>query len=173
MSWTDRARNWVKKQLNIGSEALEPMDDATIENIRTQYTNTLHKHWQAAYEAYVNEGDEPEFPFATTNRDNEDLPDTVKEAVAYYVEQIERNDIGSVQLQKGDNLLIVNTKSDGDDGWLELYSDKGEAIGYGRTFIELVSWGDKDVIRKMTVDSSFPADMEDRFDRTLWKSDTV
>jgi len=173
MSWTEKARSWVKKQLNISSEELEPIDDVAIKNIRTQYTDRLRAHWQASYEAYTNGSDEPEFPFAVINRDGDDLPDTVKEAIAYYIEQIERSDIGSVQLQKNDNLFIVNTKSDGDDGWVELYSTKGETIGCGRTFIELVSWGEKNAIRKMTADSSFPLDMENRFGRTLWKRDAV
>ena len=173
MNWTERARNWVKKQLNINAEAPDTTENTTIENFRTQYTDTLRTHWQTAHEAYLNDSDEPEFPFAAADRDDTDLPDAVKEAIRYYVEQIERNDIGSVQLYKYAKAFIVSTSTDGDDGWVELYAKEGTALGYGRTFIEIVSWGEKDTIRKMTMDSSFPADMADRFERTLWREDTT
>jgi len=172
MSWTERATNWVKQQLNISSEELEPMNETTKQNIRILYMNATVRYWRDAYEAYLNDDELPS-PFPIIDRNEENLPNPVKEAITYYMEQIERNDLGTVQLRELDihKAFIVSTTTDGDDGWIELYSEKGQAIGYGRTFIELISWGEKDAIRKMTLDSSFPADMEDRFERTLWKGD--
>ena len=175
MSWTERARNWVKKQFNADDERVEPVDKLAIESLRTQYADRLRAYWQSSYEAYLNEGNEPEFPFSVHDRGDENLPEAVKESIAYYIAQVEAADIGRVELyeMKTPKVFIINTKTDGDDGWVELFTSEGRAVGSGRTFIELIAWGEKETIRKMTADSSFPQDMDDRFERTLWKGDAV
>lgn len=66
------------------------------------------------------------------------------------------------------SLYVVYTTTDGDDGWVELYDKKGNALGFCRTFIELVEFGPKDFIRGFTENFGLPDDLESRTDDSIF-----
>ena len=79
------------------------------------------------------------------------FPPSVHAAHDYYLNTVEKQDWGSVSLYKvpvGDQpIYAVRVTTDGDDGWLELYDAQGTELGVGRTYLELIAWGDRATIR--------------------------
>ncbi len=134
----------------------------------------LRVYWENRYRAYLaDEDDEETFLGAyRINRRNAELPEPVRSAVAYYMSTVETKDLGGVQLHKmpiaDESIYIVHVFTDGDDGWLELYDEQGMELGVGRTYIELVGWGDRETIRAQVDTGDFPESLEDRYERTLW-----
>lgn len=63
---------------------------------------------------------------------------------------------------------VVKVTTDGDDGWLELFDNGGLAIGFGRTYVELVGWETQEEIRGFVEGGGFPDSLVDRGERTLW-----
>ena len=149
--------------------------------VREAYYN----YWQAHYAAY-RAGQEIEnrsLPFLSDNKqvasvnDREEIastPSTVRDAYDYYLHQCDG--WGSPHLWRIDSpsieglpwyLVVVTT--DGDDGWVEAYDNAGILLAAGRTYIELIHWGEREAIRANTDDSEFPEELADRFKRTLWQ----
>ncbi|NJL73710.1 MAG: hypothetical protein HC892_00415 [Saprospiraceae bacterium] len=99
------------------------------------------------------------------------LPNTVREAVDYYYEHIEKRDIGVVRLYQlmleNSLVYLVRTTTDGDDGWIELFGATGEPFGTGRTYIEQVAWGETAELRAQTGTGEFPNHLD--MQATLWK----
>ena len=105
------------------------------------------------------------------------LPDSLQEALWFYQESVEQADWGSVwlyQMPIADNLpphcafVAVETSTDGDDGWVELYLPTGEALGFGRTYLELVYWGEKVPNRRYVRTGEFPRQAAQRQQRTMF-----
>jgi hypothetical protein len=65
-------------------------------------------------------------------------------------------------------VYAVRVTTDGDDGWLELYDERGTELGVGRTYVELIAWGDRATIRAAVENGEFPPELSDRDTRTLW-----
>ena len=102
------------------------------------------------------------------------IPEPVLTAVDFYFEHVERPDWGSARLYRVNSaslprpLWIVWVRTDGDDGWVELFDASGLPVGVGRTYLELVAWGQADEIRAWVATSGYPESLKDRASRTLW-----
>lgn len=103
------------------------------------------------------------------------LPAAVQEAHQYYFDKIEDRDIGVVRLHRApvgmQEGYVIYVTTDGDDGWVELYSLDGKEWSVGRLYIELVGWGTRKTIRSQTQTRKYPYSLSDRATRTLWGSD--
>lgn len=78
------------------------------------------------------------------------LPNKVKQAYSFYKENVEDADWGSVKVkQVAVNLPVyaVYVTTDGDDGYLEIYTQTGEAIAYGKKYAQEIEWKDRDTLR--------------------------
>ncbi|QLE56277.1 hypothetical protein [Nostoc sp. TCL26-01] len=63
----------------------------------------------------------------------------------------------------------LRVTTDGDDGCLEVYDQHGLEIGVGRTYLELISWGNVDEIRTYLHDYDFPANLNNKEQMTVWQ----
>ena len=141
------------------------------------------QNWQKQYRAYLqNEEVEDLWSKYRIDRKTSDLPNTVVQAVQFYLAEVEDKDFGGVQLfkiplidtdldnkdKKEESIYLVKVSTDGDDGWVELYDTEGFFLSAGRTYIELVAWGSLPEIRNYVYSSGFPKSMADRSERTLW-----
>lgn len=102
------------------------------------------------------------------------LPPAVREALAFYFEQIEKKDIGVVRLHQptlnGEPVYVVCATTDGDDGWIELYDARaGGDLGVARTYLELVAWGEKKMLRAQTETGAFPPELALEKRRRFWR----
>ena len=188
LKWTDKAKEWIMGELDIKEEEVQPIGGAPeilMEFARHFYENSILSYFIQQYEAFLKDEELDARPFEDfqIDRNEEDLPEQVKASVQFYLDQIESKDIGAVRLhripfaktlvdsrakEEQEHFFITRTTTDGDDGWVELFTSNGDAMGYGRTYIELVSWGEKDDIRALTESSEFPADLDNRNEQTLW-----
>jgi hypothetical protein len=116
--------------------------------------------------------DEYTIPREAVEQEAATIPPTVRDAYAYYRGTVEAQDWGSVRLYRvpvGEQpVYAVRVTTDGDDGWLELYDEQGTELGVGRTYLELVAWGDRATIRAQVQSGEFPPELSDRATRTLW-----
>jgi hypothetical protein len=101
------------------------------------------------------------------------LPDEVREAFGYYWRHIEQADIGSARVYlvpaAGRSTYAVRVRTDGDDGYLEVYDAKGKFLAAGRTYIEIVAWGSRPWLRSQVEQpDELPAELQDADERTLW-----
>lgn len=69
---------------------------------------------------------------------------------------------------EGRDTYVVYVTTDGDGGWVEVFDEDGISLGAARTYIELVSWGAVDEIRKYVFTGGYPAELSDRQTRTIW-----
>ena len=150
------------------------MNEKQATQVRAAIEQLLRAYWLRRYEAYLAD-DELDNGFLEEHkidRHGSELPVSVRHAVDYYYNNVEAQDWGGVTLLKAplaeQPTYIVRTTTDGDDGWLELYGEQGEELGVGRTYIELVAWGEKETIRAQTLSGDYPLELEDRHVRTLW-----
>lgn len=161
-AWTDKARQFLE-------EALQEQDNASaIPTAQTAYERQRHLYWKAHFEG--EEGNP--WQDYLVDRVAPQLPATVKEAFQYYYQEVEQADWGGVKVYQfplGEGYFYaVDTQTDGDDGWTELYSDQGAALGFGRTFLEQVYWGEKETIRAYVQNGEFPPEAKDKYDRNSW-----
>lgn len=153
------------------------VSDYTRRKIRRQYETMLALWWKHSYEAYK-AGEEwlPEYRFHEEEKDlrgqMEHLPEPIQTAFRYYLEHVEDADFGNVRVRQVPTLpvptIAVRTTTDGDDGWLEIYTLDGQRIGVGRTYLELVGWGATAPIRAETDTAGFFPSFQARFGQTLW-----
>ena len=147
--------------------------------IRTEFENRLQQYWAARYAAAQQDVEMQErfldaykIPRETMQQEASLVPPTVRDAYAYYRGTVEAQDWGSVRLYRvpvrDQPVYAVRVTTDGDDGWLELYDDQGTELGVGRTYLELVGWGDRATIRAQVENGEFPPELSDRDARTLW-----
>lgn len=145
--------------------------------IRQQLAEELRDYWQERYQAYQ-QGREVGRSLNLMARriqsvDAQPLPAAVAAAYQFYQESLVERDIGTVYLSHlpvdGTPVYTVMASTDGDDGWLEVYDEAGECLGAGRTYLELVSWGDRDTLRNQVKTGEYPPEMDRN--QTLWAQD--
>ncbi|MDJ0800804.1 MAG: hypothetical protein QNJ51_29010 [Calothrix sp. MO_167.B12] len=103
-------------------------------------------------DARKNSDEEPTFAIDLgTWVDVNDLPNNVKQAYKFYKENVEDADFGSARVHQisVDNVPVyaVIVVTDGDDGYLEIYSQTGEEIACGKHDYEVIVWSDKATTR--------------------------
>jgi hypothetical protein len=108
-----------------------------------------------------------------TREDRERLPDAVREAYDFYWKHFENEDIGSARVYRvpagKKETFAVRVRTDGDDGYLEVYDAKGKFLAAGRTYIEVIAWGSRDWLREQVArPSELPPELRDADKRTLW-----
>lgn len=161
-AWTDKARQFLQ-------EALEKQQQTSIlPAAQEEYKRQRHLYWKAHFEG--EEGNP--WQAYLVDRVAPQLPAAVKEAFQYYYQAVEQADWGGVRvyqfpLAEG-HFYGVDTHTDGDDGWTELYDNQGQAIAFGRTYLEQVYWGEKATIRSYVQSGDFPPEAKDRYDRNSW-----
>ncbi len=86
-----------------------------------------------------------------TRIDKNDLPNNVKEAYNFYKIHVEDADFGGVAVHQisvdAVPVYAVIVVTDGDDGYLEIYSQTGEEIACGKNNDEEITWSDKATTR--------------------------
>lgn len=143
------------------------------EYFRTVYEQHLYAHWLARYRAYIrNEEANASFLEEHTVANRMATPQPVHEAYEFYAHHISARDIGAVQVlhvpnDAGDTYAVYTT-TDGDDGWIEIYTPDGQLLGAGRFYIELVAWGARDEIRALVGTQELPPRLANRQAETLW-----
>jgi hypothetical protein len=79
------------------------------------------------------------------------LPESVREAYGFYELAVLINDWGSVFVYQweldGKPVFVVYVRTDGDDGWAELYDANGSPLGYARLKGSVAAWKTKGAIR--------------------------
>lgn len=133
----------------------------------------LQRYWQARYAAYLAGHEEKDRFFARFTVDpTVALPMAVEQAYAFYDGVVQQADWGNVYLLRlavrGRPFYLIDVTTDGDDGWIELYGLDGSLLGAARRYLELVSWGDPQSLRRQTATGEFPAALIDRRNDTLW-----
>ncbi|MEM7712292.1 MAG: lipase family protein [Cyanobacteria bacterium P01_A01_bin.68] len=86
-----------------------------------------------------------------TDTDLNNLPNNVKQAYDFYKENVEDADFGCAGVYE----IIINNSpvyavaiiTDGDDGYLEIYSKSGEEITCGKNDSETINWSDRATTR--------------------------
>jgi hypothetical protein len=149
--------------------------------VRAEFEQLLREYWQRSYAASKQDTDFQErFLEAYEIEVSRDrarqpwaaIPPSVHEAHDYYLNTVEKQDWGSVRLYRvpvdRQPVYAVRVTTDGDDGWMELYDEQGTELGVGRTYLELIAWGDRATIRGEVENGEFPPELSDRDTRTLW-----
>ncbi len=142
--------------------------------VAQQFIETqLRTHVQARYAAHLAGTVLPMRFLQTFEREpTSTLPATVTAAYDFYFAAVEAADWGNVYLLaptiQGRNCYLIFVTTDGDDGWLELYRPDGSPLGTARYYLELVSWGEKALLRQQTRTGEFPATLQTRLGETLW-----
>jgi hypothetical protein len=146
---------------------------------RAHFVRALRDHFSACYQAVLADADDDKpllgqfaLGWPRWRENGLGLPAEVFAAYIYYVETVSDADWGGVGVYRvpvgGDVTYAVRVWTDGDDGWLEVYDQSGELLGAGRTYIELVGWGDRDQVRALVHTGGLPPGMQDAHKRTLW-----
>jgi hypothetical protein len=148
--------------------------------IQDWYANRLQEHYAARYHAYQKGDDASEiYPAAielspaATRADRAKLPKAVREAYEFYKKHFEDEDIGSVRdyvvPAAGKTTYAIRVRTDDDDGYLEVYDEKGKLLAAGRTYIEVVAWGSREWLRAQAAKpGELPSELQDAGERTLW-----
>ncbi|MBW4592178.1 MAG: lamin tail domain-containing protein [Brasilonema angustatum HA4187-MV1] len=133
------------QQGNVVSQVKETTDKLTPEQAQKFYIDALK---QAV------EQDSEGREFVKTlgeNTDKATAPESVQSSYNFYYENVEKADYGSVRLYKMviNNTLTyaVHVTTDGDDGWLEIYGEFGEELGFAHFNYDSLEFNDKDTIR--------------------------
>jgi hypothetical protein len=100
------------------------------------------------------------------------LPEPVRQAHEFYKQHFEDADIGwarALQVPAGDRTTYaIRVHTDGDDGYLEVYDDQGGFLAAGRTYLEVVAWGDLDWLRAQAESpGELPPELKDAHQRTV------
>ena len=155
------------------------------EAVRDWYTNQLREHLVASYRAARafdrGEGDDPESVCprdtelgpSATRAERAGLPQEVREAYEFYKGHFEDADIGSardyVVSAGGKKTYAIRVRTDGDDGYLEIYDESGRFLAAGRTYLEVVAWGSRAWLRAQAAQpGGLPPELQDAPQRTLW-----
>jgi len=153
---------------------------ATEQSVQQALADELHTYWQQAYRAYQAQAEAPPPLWppqaqAQTTATLKPLPAAVQAAYQFYQEQLVQPDRGNVSLTQrpmADALVyVIAGRTDGDDGWLEVYGEDGTSLGFGRTYIELIAWVDQTTLRQQVETGEFP-DTLDR-SQTLWGANSA
>lgn len=102
----------------------------------------------------------------TNEEERSQIPKTVLDAYDYYFEEVEAADWGSVTASiekiQDQDIYAVTVRTDGDDGWAELFDQEGQKLGAARTLEEQTAWGETDEIRAYTQSSEFPQELKEK-----------
>jgi len=148
--------------------------------IQDWYANRLRDYLAAVYRI-VEEGGDPgethpkdsELGPSAKRADRAKLPPAVREAYEFYKTHFEDADIGSardyVVKAAGQTTYAIRVRTDGDDGYLEVYDAKGKFLAAGRTYLEIVAWGTREWLRaQIAHPGELPPELRDAGERTLW-----
>lgn len=146
------------------------------EIVKTFVTQQLHDYWLERYRDYLEHRQPDSYGIwqdcALKPEQWQEAPESVIAAFDFYNENVMQQDWGSVRIYKLEveeqRIYVVHTVTDGDDGWLEVYDEKGNLLGAARRYIELLAWGEVEAIRKSVEHSDFPPELEFRKSATLW-----
>jgi hypothetical protein len=90
-------------------------------------------------------------------------PAEVAAAHAHYKARVENQDWGTVRVYRvptaGPITYAVRVRTDGDDGYLEVYDEGGGFLVAGRTEVGSIAWCSRDGLRAQ-VGQSYPPDLE-------------
>lgn len=146
--------------------------------LKREIESLLKDYWQKEYQAYLEKRDSKteesffgESATILSSAEESSAPENVRNAAEYYNEACDdwgSASIHQLQSSKNGTCFIVSVTTDGDDGWLEVFSEQGEPLAAARRYIELLSWGQTDEIRAYAENGEFPADLNDRMNSTLW-----
>lgn len=148
--------------------------------IQDWYANRLWEYYMASYHAYQKgDGGDDLYPVtrelspAAERADRATLPKGVREAYEFYRTRFEDADLGSAREYAvpvaGATTYAVRVRTDGDDGYLEVYDAKGKFLAAGRTYLEVVAWGTRDWLRaQVERPGELPPELRDAHERTLW-----
>jgi tetratricopeptide (TPR) repeat protein len=79
------------------------------------------------------------------------LPKQVREAYNFYKTRVEGGDFGSVGVYKFSSTIVpiyvIFTSTDGDIGYLEIYTATGEEIGCGKYDADVINWSNQETTR--------------------------
>jgi hypothetical protein len=101
------------------------------------------------------------------------LPEEVRTAHAYYHQHYTQADIGSARVYRvptgRKTTYAVRVTTDGDDGYLEVYDERGGLLAAGRTYLELIAWGDREWLRAQALTpGELPPELQQITWKTLW-----
>lgn len=141
--------------------------------VQQWYTDVLYNYVLTSYRAYITgEEYEPGFLEEYSLTRDDCPPIAARMAAEFYDECIAQQDLGSVSIfhpiVDDISTYAVYVTTDGDDGWLEVYADDGTLFGAARYYLELIVWGNQDVLRSMATTGEYPPELTDRKRRTLW-----
>jgi hypothetical protein len=155
--------------------------------VQDWYAARLKEYYSQRYRAYLassetGEDDAELYPQETelspsasrlTREERDRLPVEVREAYDFYWKHFEEADIGSARVYRvpADRkaTYAVRVRTDGDDGYVEVYDGKGKFLAAGRTYLEVVAWGTREWLRAQVAQpSELPPELQDADDRTLW-----
>ena len=142
----NQVSTWVYDQEgNVISQARETPNKLTPEQAQKFYIDALQQAVQ-----HDSEGRE----FVKTLgeiTDQATVPESVQSSYNFYYENVEKADYGSVTLYK---VVIsktlsyaVHVSTDGDDGWLEIYGEFGDELGFGHFNYDFLEFSDEYTIR--------------------------
>ena len=145
-------------------------------SIKQQYSDFYLNYYQNRYQNYLDGEDSDGHVLAEFDLDVHKHPEVLSEtptsvrlAYKYFFNEVE----GWTRLCKvvfgNDFSYTICVLTDGDDGWIEIYDDEGNLIASGRTYIELIGWGDFNEIRKFVTTLDYPSSLCDKQEKTLWK----
>lgn len=151
--------------------------DTWAEEVRQWLANEFKRYWQDQYRAYT-EGTPAQRELSLhQHRLNSidglpEIPVSIQQSYRFYHEHLAQRDCGSVSLSKlsvGDRpVWSVFARTDGDDGWLEVFDEAGHSLGAARTYIDLLCWTDTDQIRAQVITGELPAALRTQIDTTIW-----
>lgn len=103
----------------------------------------------------------------------EALPDAARTAYDFYHKNFAEADIGSTrcfQVPTDSGItLAIRTTTDGDDGYLEVFSTDGEFLGAARTELNVIAWGSQDWLRAQVANhGEFTPEMLEAKKRSFW-----
>jgi hypothetical protein len=155
--------------------------------IQDWYTARLKEYYSQYYRAHLASGETGDNPTEAyppdaelspsasrlTREDRGRLPDGVRDAYDYYWKQFEEADLGSARVYRVPSVrketYAVRVRTDGDDGYLEVYDEKGKFLAAGRTYLEVVAWGARKWLRAQVArPGELPPELQDAGARTLW-----
>ena len=126
--------------------------------VQDWYANRLREHYAARSHAH-RKGDDAgdiypaaiELSPAATRADPAGLPKPVLDAHEFYQTHFADADLGSVRGYvvpvAGKTTYAIRVRTDGDDGYLEVYDERGKVLAAGRTYLEVVAWGSRAWLR--------------------------
>ncbi|WP_088241656.1 hypothetical protein [Calothrix rhizosoleniae] len=86
-----------------------------------------------------------------TRVDFNELPDNVRQAYNFYKKNVEYADFGNVSVYsipiENIPVYVVTAVTDGDDGYLEIYSQADEEIACGKNDCTVIYWSDRATTR--------------------------